>query len=184
MLRRLLSVLEEQMNKPFFLMFAAIVLPAITGTTVLGQEAAPRPTPASDAPAVSDQDLDLFRKDVRSVKKQIVALNMDLTDNEAVKFWPVYDKYTAELTSLYDRKYELLQRYAANYGTLTSEQADNYVTGRAEVEEAIMKLRMKYYPLFRQVLSGTSAALFVQMDWRLGLIMELQLVSQTPLIQP
>src|ERR1700688_967866 len=157
------------MNKPFFPMLAVIVLPAITGTTVLGQDAAPRPTLAPDAPTVSDQDLNLFRKDVRSLKKQIVALNMNLTDDEAVKFWPVYDKYTAELTTLYDRKYALLQSYAANYATLTSVQADNYVTGRGEVEEAIMKLRLKYYPLFRQVLSGKNTALFFQMDWRLGL---------------
>jgi hypothetical protein len=35
-----------------------------------------------------------------------------------------------------------------------------------------MKLRLKYYPLFRQVLSGKSTALFFQMDWRLGLILE------------
>jgi hypothetical protein len=172
------------MKKTFFLMLAVVVLPAITGTTVLGQEVAPRPTLAPDAPAVSDQDLELFRKDVRSLKKQFVALNMDLTDDQAGKFWPVYDKYTAELTTLYDRKYALLQSYATNYDTLTSEQADNYVTGRAEVEEAIIKLRLKYYPVFRQVLSGKSTALFFQMDWRLGLILELQLASQTPFIQP
>jgi hypothetical protein len=165
------------MNRPFLLTLAVIVLPAITGTIVRGQEAAP-------TSAVSDQDLDLFRKDVRSLKKQIIALNMGLTDDEAVKFWPVYDKYTAELTTLYDRKYALLQSYAANYDTLTNEQAENYVTGRADVEEATMKLRLKYYPLFRQVLSGKSTALFFQMDWRLGLTMVLQLASQTPLVQP
>jgi hypothetical protein len=172
------------MNKRLLPMLAVIVLPAITGTTVLAQQAAPRPTPGSDASAVSDQDLNLFRKDVRSLKKQIIAVNMNLTDDEAVKFWPVYDGYTAELTTLYDRKYALLQSYAANYETLTNVQADNYITGRGEVEEAVMKLRLKYYPLFRQVLSGKSTALFFQMDWRLGLIMELQLASQTPLVQP
>jgi len=172
------------MNKTFSLILAVIVLPAITGTTVLGQEAAPRPALAPDASAVSDQNLDLFRRDVRSLKKQIVALNMNLTDDEAVKFWPIYDKYAADLTTLYDRKYALLQSYAANYDTLTSEQADSYVTGRAEVEEAIMKLRLKYYPLFRQVPSGKSAALYFQMDWRPGLILELQLASQIPLIEP
>ena len=172
------------MNKPFFLMLAVIVLPAIPGKTLLGQDAAPRPTLASDAPTVSDQDLNLFRKDVRSLKKQIVALNMDLTEDEAVGFWPVYEKYANELTTLYDRKYALLQSYAANYETLTSEQADNYVTGRAEVEQTVMKLRLKYYPLFQHVLSGKKTALFFQMDWRLGMIMELQLASQTPLIQP
>jgi len=180
------------MNKHFFpkpavtlaVMLVVIVLPAITGTTVLGQEAAFRPMPSPAAPTVSDHDLDLFRKDIRSLKKQIVALNMNLTDDEAVKFWPVYDKYTAELTTLYSRKYAPLQSYAASYNTLTSEQADNYITGRAEVEEATMKVRLKYHPLFRQVLSGKSTALFFQMDWRLGLILELQLASQTPLIQP
>ena len=172
------------MNKLFSPMLAVIVLPAITGTTVLGQEATLRPALVSGAPAVSDQDLDLFRKDVRSLKKQIVALNMDLTDDEAVKFWPVYDKYSAELTTLYDRKYALLQSYAENYQTLSNEQAESYVKGRAEVEEGVMALRLKYYPAFRQVLSGKSTALFFQMDWRLGVILELQLASQTPLIQP
>jgi hypothetical protein len=109
---------------------------------------------------------------------------MNLTDAEAVKFWPVYDKYTAELTTVYSRKYALLQSYADNYDTLTNAQAHSYVTGRAEVEEATMKLRLKYYPLFRQVLSGKNTALFFQLDWRLGLILELQLTSQTPLVQP
>ena len=172
------------LNRPFFPTFAVIVLPAITGTAALGQQAALRPATSPGAPAVSDQDLDLFRKDVRSVKKQIVAVNMNLTDDQAVKFWPVYDKYTADLTTLYDRTYALLQSYAANYQTLTNEQAESYVTERAEVEEAIMKLRLKYYPVFRQVLSGKSTALFFQMDWRLGMILELQLASQTPLIEP
>jgi hypothetical protein len=172
------------MNRRFFLMLAGTILSTMTGTIVLGQEPAARPALVHDAPAVPDRDLELFRKDVRSMKKQIVALNMGLTDDEAVKFWPVYDKYEGELTALYDRKYALLQSYAANYDTLTSEQADTYVTGRAEVEEAAMKLRLKYYPVFRQVLSGKSTALFFQMDWRLGLIVELQVASQTPLIQP
>ncbi len=47
-----------------------------------------------------------------------------------------------------------------------------------------MKLRLKYFPVFREVLSGKATALFFQLDWRLGLIMELQLTSQTPLIEP
>jgi hypothetical protein len=47
-----------------------------------------------------------------------------------------------------------------------------------------MKLRLKFFPIFRQVLSGRATALFFQLDWRLGLIMDLQLASQTPFIQP
>jgi hypothetical protein len=132
----------------------------------------------------SDEDINLFRKDVRSLKKQIIAANMDLTDTEAQQFWPIYDRYTAELVTITDAKYALLKEYAQNYTTITGDQGERYIKGRAAVEESIMQLRLKYLPIFRKVLSGKATALFFQMDWRLGLIMDLQLASQTPLIEP
>jgi hypothetical protein len=139
---------------------------------------------AGMACAQSADDISLFRKDVRSLKKQIVAANMDLTDPEAQQFWPVYDRYTVELAAITDTKYKLLQEYAQNYSALTGEQAESYIKGRAAVEQSIMDLRLKYLPIFRKILSGKSTALFFQMDWRLSLIMDLQLASQTPLVEP
>jgi hypothetical protein len=132
----------------------------------------------------SDEDIKLFRKDIRSLRKQIIAANIDLSDTEAEQFWPLFDRYTAELVTITDCKYVLLKEYAHNYTTMTSEGAEKYIRGRAAVEESIMQLRLRYLPLFRKVLPGRSTALFFQIDWRLGLIMDLQLVSQTPLIEP
>ncbi len=132
----------------------------------------------------ADEDIKLFRKDLRSLRKQIIATNMDLSDKEAEQFWPLFERYTQELVARQDRKYGLLKEYAGNYTTMTDEQAEKYVLGRADVDEAILQVRLKYFPLFRKVLSGKSSALFFQLDWRLGLIMDLQLASQTPLIEP
>jgi hypothetical protein len=132
----------------------------------------------------SDEDIKLFRKDIRSVRKQIIAANMDLSDTEAEQFWPLFDRYTAELVTITDRKYALLKEYAQTYTTMTGEEAEKYIRGRAAVDESIMQMRLKYLPLFRRVLPGRSTALFFQIDWRLGLIMDLQLASQTPLIEP
>jgi hypothetical protein len=148
----------------------------MTGTTVRAQD--PR------AQASVDEDIKLFRKDIRSGKKQIIAANMSLTDSEAQQFWPIYDQYTAELATITDSKYSLIKGYAQNYTTLTGEQAEQYVKGRAAVEQSIMELRLKYFPIFRKVLSGKSTALFFQMDWRLGLVVDLQLASQIPLVEP
>jgi len=131
-----------------------------------------------------DEDIKLLRRDLRSEKKQIIAANMDLTDAEAQQFWPIYDKYTAELATTSDPKYSLLKDYAQNYGTMTSDQADSYLKGRAAVEDKVLQVRLKYIPIFRKVLTGKSTALFFQLDWRLGLILDLQLASQTPLIEP
>jgi Spy/CpxP family protein refolding chaperone len=129
----------------------------------------------------SDDFIELLRKDVRSQKKQIIAENMDLSEAEAVKFWPVYDQYAAELSRIYDTKLALLNDYAENYSSMTGEQAENYIRKRAEVEQSIMQLRLKYIPAFRKVLSGRETALFYQLDWRLGLAIDVELV-QVPLI--
>ena len=137
---------------------------------------------ANDASQPNTDDfIDLLRKDVRSQKKQIIAENMDLSDAEADKFWPIYDRYAAELSRIYDTKSALLNDYAENYSSMTGEQAENYIRKRAEVEQSIMELRLKYMPAFRKVLSGRETALFYQLDWRLGLAIDLQLV-QVPLI--
>jgi hypothetical protein len=132
----------------------------------------------------ADEDIKLFRKDLRSLRKQIIAANMSLSDREAEQFWPLFERYTQELVAKQDRKYALIKEYAGNYTTMTDQQAEKYVLGRADVDEAILQVRLKYFPLFRKVLSGKSSALFFQLDWRLGLIMDLQLASQTPLIEP
>ncbi len=110
---------------------------------------------ANDASqANADDFIELLRKDVRSQKKQIIAENMDLSDAEAEKFWPVYDQYAAELSRIYDTKLALLNDYAENYSSMTGEQAENYIRKRAEVEQSIMQLRLKYMPAYRKVLSA------------------------------
>jgi Spy/CpxP family protein refolding chaperone len=145
------------------------------------KDAAKSSTANDTSQANADDFMELLRKDVRSQKKQIIAENMDLSDVEAEKFWPVYDRYAAELSRIYDTKLALLNDYSENYSSMTGEQAENYIRKRAEVEQSIMELRLKYMPAFRKVLSGRETALFYQIDWRLGLAIDVQLV-QVPLI--
>jgi hypothetical protein len=136
-----------------------------------------------DSQSAADHDIELLRKDLRSQKKQIIAANMDLTDAEAEKFWPVYDRYAADLSRIYDTKINLVEEYLDNYNTMSGDDAEVYLRRRAAVEENVMQLRLKYVPEFRKVLSGRQAALFFQIEWRLDLLINLQL-AQAPLIDP
>jgi|SRR5271155_685331 len=142
-----------------------------------------KPVDRASVPDPTDEDIKLLRKDLRSEKKQIVAANMDLTDVEAEKFWPVYDQYTADAAKINDTKAALIKDYLQIFDTMNGEQAESYIRKRAAVEESLMALRLKYIPVFRRVLSGRQTALFFQIDWRLGLIIDLQL-AQMPLINP
>jgi hypothetical protein len=148
------------------------------------QNATPRKFSNSDDPqAQIDDDIKLLRKDLRSQKKQIVAANMDLTDAAAEKFWPIYDQYAADMAKINDTKAALINQYWQTFDTMNGDQAEGYIRKRAGVEESIMELRLKYIPIFRKVLSGRQTALFFQIDWRLGLMIDLQL-AQMPLIDP
>jgi len=172
------------MNKRFMVAAALAGIVLMPGRPAAAQDAgAQANTVVLDQPS-ADESIRLFRKDVRSLKKQIISANIELTDAEAQQFWPIYDRYTAEMGKIEDRKFELLKEYARNYDTITDAQADAYIKGRAEVEESILQLRVKYLPIFRRVLSGKTSALFTQMEWRLALVVDLQLASQVPMIQP
>ena len=162
----------------------ALGMSLIGATRAPAQEAARLQTGTPSDQAVSDEDIRLLRKDLRSMRKQIVAANLDLTDAEAQAFWPIYDRYTAELATTLDKKYALIQSYQQNYSSMTDAQAADYIKGRAQVEAAVTQLRMKYFPIFQKAISGKPTALFYQIDWRLGTMLDLKMASETPLIEP
>jgi len=132
----------------------------------------------------SDEEIQLLKKDIRAKRKQIIAANMTLTEAQAEKFWPIYDQYTAELSKISDTKIALIKEYVGTYNTLTDQDAESYVHRWAAIDEATNQLRTKYFPIFHQVLSGKSTALFFQMDHRLAIMIDLQLTSQMPILEP
>jgi hypothetical protein len=148
-----------------------------------GQSSAQQPANASAQSSV-DQDIDLIRKDVRSQKKQIIAANLQLTDAEAVKFWPLYDQYTAELVKINDAKYAAIKDYATNYDTLTDDKALSLTRQILGVDQSVAQLREKYVPIMGNVISGKKTALFFQLDRRLVALIDLQLAAAIPMVQP
>lgn len=134
--------------------------------------------------AAIDQDIQMLRKDLRSEKKQIVAANMQLTEAEALKFWPVYDQYTAETIKVNDTRLALIKEYAQSYESLTDSQAQNFIKRWLEADDTAVKLRLKYVPNFSAVLPAKKTARFLQIDRRLGLLTDIQVASGLPLVQP
>jgi hypothetical protein len=134
--------------------------------------------------ATVDRDLQLLRKDLRSQRKQIVAANVTLTAAEAQKFWPIYDQYAAELAKINDTKLSLIKEYAANYAAFTDAQAQSIMERWTAADDAAIQLRIKYIPILQKVLPGKTVALFFQVDRRIGVLMDLQVASDIPLVEP
>src|SRR6267143_4758833 len=158
----------------------------IVGSWLLSGTAARAQTPAqkeSTTHVISNQDMDLLRKDLRSKRKQLIAANLVLTDTEAAKFWPVYDQYMTELIAINDRKFGLIQEYADNWGKMTNDQSLLFARNWLEMDIAIAQLRQHYVPIVAKVLDGRKTTTFFQLDRRIAMMLELQVSSQMPLVQ-
>jgi hypothetical protein len=136
------------------------------------------------AEQVNDANIQLMRQDIRSERKQVVAANMPLTDTEATKFWPVYDRYIAETIKVNDVRLALLKEYAKSFDTVTDEQADSLIKRWLALDQDNTQLRLKYIPEFEKVISHKKTAMFFQIDRRISMMIDLQLASQVPLVKP
>ena len=157
------------MNKKLVVVLMLVGVSFLSGSHVSAQTA-------------TEQEIELLRKDIRSQKKELIALNLSLTATEATKFWPIYDQYQAEYKKIGDAKLALITEYAQNFGTMTDEQALDYLKRSEEISKSVIELRNKYVPLVNQVLPGKKTATFFQLERRIELLVEVQLASQIPLL--
>ena len=134
-------------------------------------------------PATLDEEVALMRSDLRSNRKKVIAANMKFAPDEAQWFWPTYEQYVNELVNMNNAKYALIKEYLQNEN-MTDEQADSLSKRWIDVDASVVQLRLKYVPIFRKVLSAKSTAMFFQLDRRVQLMIDLQLASSIPLIQP
>jgi hypothetical protein len=171
---------DEMLKKSItaILVLAAAFLMQTTSASAQQNQQAPAATQSG-----TDQDIQLLREDLRSEKKQIIAANMQLTDVEATKFWPVYDQYASALTKIGDDRLALIKEYAQSYDTMTDAQAKSLIKRWAATDEQGLQLRMQYIPKLEQVLPGKKAALFFQLDRRIGLLLDLQLASTISMVK-
>ena len=166
------------------LTYAAIAFLVVILSGATGLVAQDRPAPAGSSDSASAaQQIALMRKDIRSMKRQIIAANLDLTDTEATKFWPVYEQYSADVEKINDTRIALIGEYREEYLTLTDEQADSLIRRWLDTDIAASNLRQKYVPIFRKVLPGKPAATFFQLDRRISMMIDLQVTSRIPLVQ-
>jgi hypothetical protein len=132
----------------------------------------------------TEQYVQLLRKDLRSEKKQIVAVNMSLTEAEAQKFWPVYDQYAADTVPINDAKLAVIKEYLQSGDSLSDAQAESLVKKWNDADESALQLRKKYLPIFLKVLPGKKVARFFQVDRRIGSVIDLQIAGEIPLVEP
>jgi len=131
---------------------------------------------------INNTDIQLLRSDVQSARNNIIADSMQFTEQESEAFWPIYRDYTRDQQRIGDRLVQLVKEYVQSYDTLTDVQAKDMVQRLMNVQDESLNLKEDYWKKFEKALGSRRAAKFYQIEYRLGLVVNLQLTREIPLI--
>jgi hypothetical protein len=143
---------------------------------------APAAPPAAKTPS-TEEVLASLKQDLLAKRADLVAKNLGLAPDQASKFWPVYEKYQAELAPIVEAQLQATQKYAEVFKTIDDATAISLVSGQIDRDAKMSALRAKWLPEFQKVVPGKVAAKFMQIDRRLWLVAQTQAAAQIPLVR-
>ncbi|HUP08958.1 MAG TPA: hypothetical protein VMU47_17490 [Caldimonas sp.] len=165
------------------LMLALVALVALAAFAPAWAADAPAAQAAAAPPPDPEQTVAQFRADLQAARADIMAKALTLTAEQASKFWPLYDKYQKEQNAIIDSQLKATRKYAGSFSTLSDADALAYVKALLERDDQMQALHVKWLGTFQTVLPGGIAARVIQVDRRLGLVAQLKLSSQIPLVR-
>jgi len=137
---------------------------------------------AGRAGEAANANLDILLDTIRANKKALVAANLTLSDEEAGRFWPLYDKYQTDLTAVQDRGVKVIQDYTASYHDLSNEKAMKLADDWLSAEGDRVKVRRDYLPQFAQVLPGKKVVRFYQIENKMDAVVRYDLAASIPVV--
>ena len=135
--------------------------------------------------AQTASDMQILAQKIKADKKLVVAANMQLTEEEAKGFWPVYEAYQKDLAKINQQLIGTIKRYADAYnkGAVPDETAKKLIREAVAVEEAEVKLKRSYLPKLEKVLPGMKVARYMQIENKIRAVGKYELAAQIPLVE-
>jgi Spy/CpxP family protein refolding chaperone len=103
-------------------------------------------------PPKPPKDMAQKRERVQAMKTAFITKELNLSPEEAQKFWPVYNKYANELKELQKAHREKMKDAKANLDSMNDKEAEMMVDNFLIHEQKELDLKQKYHADFKKVL--------------------------------
>ena len=99
---------------------------------------------------LSAQDHESHRERIKSLKTAHITEGLNLTPQEAQKFWPIYNDFEEKRRNLYRQEHAGI----GNLECITEENADSMLNQYVELEKEDYLLKKKFYSDLRSIFSA------------------------------
>lgn len=127
--------------------------------------------------------IDLLRSDIKKERTNIINKVMEFSSDDAAAFWPLFKEYQAKMDKIGDENVEFIKEYAGVYWNLTNPQAKSIGDKWFDMRLREYKLRQEYFGKFSEALSPAQALKIMQLDYRLDLVIDMQIASEMPMVE-
>ena len=134
------------------------------------------PTPPANTP-------DSVRQSARADKRGLVERNMNLTTEEARRFWPLYDAYQKDLDRIVQRQNRALLDYVNQESSMSDANAKRIAKELVAADVDEIKLRDKYLGRMLGVLPPKKAVRFLQVENKIRTLQRYDIAEQMPLVR-
>jgi len=123
------------------------------------------------------------RELLKSGRKDLVRVELHLTESEAAAFWPIYEQYRDDIESVRDRQAKMISTYMEAYWKqeLNEELAKHVLDEHFAVNSALFKVEKKYLRRFQKVLPASKVVRFYQLNSKLDAEIDVALAGLIPL---
>lgn len=137
-------------------------------------------------PVFGNEVVDEGREMIQESRLDIVRSELQLSDEEAEAFWPIYTKYRDETDEIQDRYAAMIQEYMRRYDNadLSNEYADELIETFFGIKRGLLDVQEKYLVEFRKVLPSLKIARLFQLENKINAEIDEQLALIVPLIDP
>lgn len=162
---------------------AAATVAATKPATAAQPAAADATSPtARTAPNPDEADLAMLVRTIRANRRALIAVNLGLSEDEASRFWPVYDEYERALAPIGDRMAALIEEWVRRYRTLSNDEALSLIRAYGDNDMARLQVRRSFIDRFAEVLPGRAVARFYQIENKMDAVLRYDLAATIPVV--
>ncbi len=131
----------------------------------------------------TQDDTEVLIGQIQADKRAVVLKTLELSDAQVAAFTPIYDEYQRENKALLGRGSDLVNKFAANYGSMTDDAAKAILKDWFKLRDDRVALMRKYAKKFERALPATKVLQWVQVENKLNLILDVQAARIIPIAQ-
>jgi Spy/CpxP family protein refolding chaperone len=143
---------------------------------------APQSSPAPAA-QTGQARVDAVREAARTDKRGLVERNMQLTAEEAKRFWPLYDAYQADLERIVQRQNRAVLDFVNSEATMTDANAKRIALEVVAADKEELQLRERQLRKLLVVLPARKAVRYTQIENKIRTLNRYDIAERIPLVR-